>query len=244
MACRDEGGTYDWVPGEWPFTNKLYEVFTECPVCTPKKELSRLLRSSRITEEFQHKTFDNFTLHGRPPVIRAAYNAAKDYADRFLQIRNTPANSIALLGTTGAGKTHLLMAVSNRIMTSGVAVLYFPWVSGINELRDFDDKQRQLERIRRLQDVDVLFIDDLFKGRAKPTPFQMEILFDVLNHRYNEKKPFILSSEWNIQKIGDDFAGGDPAIAGRIFERTGGTEGYMVNISGDMAKLNYRLVGL
>lgn len=216
----------------------------DCPVCTPKKELSRLLRSSRITEEFQNKTFANFNLQGRPPIIRAAYNAAKDYAERFLQIRSTPANSLGLLGTTGAGKTHLLMAVANRIMQSGIAVLYFPWVSGISELRDFDDKPRQLARIRRLQEIDVLFIDDLFKGRAKPTPYQMEILFDVLNYRYNEKKPFLLSSEWNIQKIGDDMAGGDPAIAGRIFERTGGAEGYLVNISGDMAKLNYRLASI
>lgn len=236
-VCQDSGGSFAWQKHD-PFPP--CEVFVPCPVCTPRKQIAALLKSSEITEEFLAKTFENFRLDV-DPAVRAAYRAAQHYAEHFENIRQQKVNSMALLGLTGAGKTHLLMAICNKIMRFGRSVLYFPWVSGSKEFRNFDEKAKNLKRMEQMQQVDLLFIDDLFKGRSAPTDFQMEVLFDVLNYRYLEKKPFLISSEWNIQRIGDYEAGGDPAIAGRIYERTGGTEGYLLNIKGDPAHINYRL---
>ncbi len=138
---------------------------------------------------------------------------------------------MALLGRPGCGKTHLLMAVSNNLIQKGVEVVYFPWVEGFNELKsDFD---RVEERINRLQRAEVLYIDDMFKGRKEPTDFQKEQLFAIINFRYLENKPILVSSEKSIAEMCEF----DEAIGSRINEMC---RDYKVTIAGGI-ELNYRL---
>ncbi|MDN4593192.1 ATP-binding protein [Polycladomyces subterraneus] len=183
-----------------------------------------------MTEEFQRLDFDNFTLEGRPSLIHQAYAYAKAYVEDFEEIKETRKNSIAFLGIPGCGKTHLLMAISNNLMRKGVGVLYFPWVEGFNELKDnLGDLD---ERVRQMQRVPVLFIDDLFKGRKKPTDFQLEQLFAIINYRYFNHLPILVSSERDFDQICDINEG----IGSRIYEMC---KHYTVVLRGE-PNLNYR----
>lgn len=85
--------------------------------------------------------------------------------------------------------------------------------------------------------VDVLFIDDLFKGRDFPTNFQIEQMFAVVNYRYINHKPIMISSEKTVDELCDI----DEALGTRIFEMS---KDYTVVIKGNRKKLNHRLVGL
>lgn len=181
--------------------------------------------------EFQLKTFDNFDIGHRPPIVRDAYHCAKNYYDHFEKFRNDRQNSIALLGRPGCGKTHLLMAVANGLIREGVPVMYFPWVEGFNEIKDNLDLTE--ERINRMQKVDVLFVDDMWKGRRQPTDFQIEQMFAVINDRYLNKKPVLISSEKDI----DEMCAIDEAIGSRINEMC---RDFRVVLKGDKT-LNYRL---
>lgn len=223
IKCRDEEG----------YVVKLddgFEVYKQCD-CTEKKKIDRAFKSSKITWEFQKKTFDNFDLSDRVAVVRDAYHCAKHYVSHFEEIKGERQNSIALLGRPGCGKTHILCAIANELMSTGKRVLYFPWVEGFNEIKD--DLSMTEERINRMQKVDVLFIDDMWKGREKPTPFQIEQMFAVINYRYMEHKPVLISSERDIDQMCDM----DEAMGSRINEMC---KNYRVILKGGR-ELNYRL---
>ncbi len=176
-----------------------------------------MLKSSNISGEFQQITFDGFVLDGRPQCVHNAYNAVQHYLANFESLRGTANNSIALHGVPGSGKTRLLIAASNALLAQGVGVLYFPWVEGSNELRDAVAKKADVQaKIDAMKNVDVLFIDDLFKGRKEVKDFQREFLFEVTNYRYLKHLPMIISREWFIDQI----LSVDEGIGRRIFERS------------------------
>lgn len=214
--------------------------WVDCP-CKDIRSVERSFKSSKITFEFKLKTFDNFILEERPQIVRDAYYFSKTYFENFQQIKEERQNSICLLGKPGSGKTHLLMAVANAIMETKYlydairfpSVLYFPWVEGFNEIKD--DLSLTEERIKKMQKVDLLFIDDMWKGRAKngPTDFQIEQIFAVINHRYMEKKPVLISSEKDI----DEMCAIDEALGSRINEMC---KDFRIILKGDKS-LNYRL---
>ena len=84
-----------------------------------------------------------------------------------------------------------------------------------------------------MQKAEVLFIDDMWKGRKEPTPFQIEQMFAVINDRYMEKRPVLISSEKDIDQMCDF----DEAIGSRINEMC---KDFRVLLKGGR-ELNYRL---
>lgn len=208
------------------------EVAVDCE-CRTERHAERLMKSSKITKNFQSRTFSSFVLNDRPEAVKQAYDAAWNYVVDYPKTEEK--GSIALLGRPGCGKTHLLMAVSNNLISEGVRVLYFPWVEGFNELRnDFDSL---LDRIKALQEAEVLFIDDLFKGQENvegkgPTKFQLEQLFAIINYRYLEGKPILISSEKSMSQICQF----DEAIGSRINEMC---KDYKIFLNGG-TELNFR----
>lgn len=141
-----------------------------------------------------------------------SHDIAFEYTKKFKEIRNNRQNSIALLGQPGCGKTHLLMAVSNNLIKRGVEVVYFPWVEGWTEVGE--DYKTMPEKIRKLQRAEVLFVDDVYKGRAEPTKTQKEQWFAIINYRYMEKLPILVSSERTISEMCEY----DEAVGSRINE--------------------------
>lgn len=208
--------------------------------CVEKRKSNRLMKSSEITDEFKRLGFQNFCTDGKPQVIIDAYECALEYYQDFENVRKERRNSIALLGQPGAGKTHLLTAIANNlIQRKQVPVLYFPYVEGFNDLKD--DFNMLEEKLDRMKKVDVLFIDDLFKptGRdRKPraTEWQVEQMYAVINHRYLNHQPIMISSELTVDELVDV----DEALGTRIYEMC---QDFCVVIKGDRKILNHRLVG-
>ncbi len=217
--CKDENGYLVHEMARDAEGNEYRKDYWRVCECVERKRVARLFRSSNITEAFRQITFDDFTLEGRPKCVHSAYHAVRDYVDHFDEIRRSDSNSIALLGKPGSGKTHLLIAASNVLINRGVGVLYFPWAEGSDEILQAsrEDDDTYSKRIEAMKHVDVLFIDDLFKGRTVPTDFQMKWLFAVINYRYLNNLPMFISSERTANKL----RGIDDAIERRIYERSG-----------------------
>ncbi|SDI87694.1 DNA replication protein DnaC [Alteribacillus bidgolensis] len=216
------------------------EVWVQCS-CIEWRRAQKLIRSSEITEEFRKLGFQNFRTKGKPELIRGAYECALSYFQRFQEIKDLRQNSIALLGRPGSGKTHLLTAISNNLIRKKqVPVLYFPYLEGFNDLKDDFDKLE--EKMDRMKKADVLFVDDLFKptGRDKKpraTDWQIEQMYAVINHRYLNHLPVLVSSEMPIDQLVEI----DEALATRIYEMC---RDYLVLIQGDKFQLNHRLEGM
>lgn len=227
--CKDMGGRIQRVAlSDKPFD--YMDKWEDCS-CVKERMIERLMKSSKITQEFQQKTFKNFETDGRPEIVVSAHKKAVEYAKAFEKIKDTRRNSMALLGRPGSGKTHLVMAVCNYLLKKGVGVHYFPWVEGFNEIKDNLDTLDT--RIRQLQQAEVLYIDDMYKGRQKPTEFQAEQIFGIINYRYQENKPILISSERTISGLCEI----DEALGSRINEMC---RDYKVVIQGGI-EMNYRL---
>lgn len=243
-SCKDKGFHIEKVPALDELGNQRYwpsgepmmiDMFKDC-VCAKKRQGEHLLKFSEITDEFKKMTFGSFTLDGKPEVIKEAYQCAVDYYKAFDTIKDQRCNSISLLGQPGAGKTHLLTALANNLMIKKqVSVLYFPFVEGFNDLKDnFELLEEKLTKMKR---ISVLFIDDLFKGRQFPTDFQIEQMFAVVNYRYLNHKPIMISSEKTVDELCDI----DEALGTRIYQMC---KDYTVVIKGDRKVLNHRLAGV
>lgn len=210
---------------------KISEIARDCE-CKKARVVQRMMKSSRITPEFQSRTFQNFERNGRPPAVQEAYQAAFEFTKGFAD-GNIPRGGVALLGRPGCGKTHLLMAVSNHLLENGIQVLYFPFVEGFGELRGNLDTLD--DRIRQLQQAEVLYIDDLFKGRKDITDFVIEQVFAIINYRYSERKPVLISSEKSVAQLCEI----DEGIGSRIYEMC---KDHIKVLNGGI-ELNYRLRG-
>lgn len=227
----NEGNVIYWPNGQ----EKILDVMKDCE-CHKKVVSQNLIKSSEITEEFKKVGFGSFELEGKHQLINDAYQCAINYFKDFDSIKGSRHNSISLLGQPGCGKTHLLTAVANNlIVKKQVSVLYFPFVEGFNDLKD--DFNLLEQKIQRMKRVGVLFIDDLFKGREFPTGFQIEQMFGVINYRYLNHKPIMVSSEKTVDELCDI----DEALGTRIYQMC---QDFTVVIKGDRKVLNHRLEGL
>lgn len=236
--CKDELG---WIKrvhlSDKPFD--YMDKWEDCP-CTKERAIERLMKSSQISDRFRKKTLNNFVTDGAAAIVKEAYQAAVEYTESFAEIKDSPQNSAALLGQSGAGKTHLLMGVSNDLLKKGVGVFYFPYIEGFSELKDNLDTAGT--RLQKLKTAEVLFIDDLFKGGKRdkhtgikmPSDWEVDKMIEVINHRYLEQKPTLISSERDIAALCDI----DEALGGRIHEMC---RDYMVIIEGGM-ELNQRFL--
>jgi len=208
-----------------------YEVWRYCE-CRASRQAERLIQASKITPEFRQKTFATFDLSQVTGIVRDAYTVAYEYAQTFDAVRERRQNSIALVGRPGSGKTHLLMAVANTLLARRTEVLYFPWVEGFNALKT--DFAKLENKVRRLQTIPVLYLDDAFKGRGMPTDFQREQLFAIINYRYVHNLPVMVSSERDF----DQMCEMDEAIGSRIWEMA---KSYTATLVDEKEELNYRL---
>lgn len=205
------------------------EYWRDCE-CVSRRRTEHLIQASQITDSFRQMGFENFDWRSRPTVVQQAFATTYKFAKDFATIRRSRNNGLCLLGRPGAGKTHLLMAAANQLLDQGVGVIYFPWVEGCADLKsDFDLLH---DKMRRLQATELLYIDDLFKGREKPTDFQLERIFEMVNYRYLNQLPIMISSEWTIARMCEF----DEATGSRINEMC---RNYKVVLDED--GLNYRL---
>lgn len=142
---------------------------------------------------------------------------------------------LALCGQSGSGKTHLCTAAFVKLCYDlGAAGEYLVWTAGARKLKAaaLDDEDGLLEKFKRCE---LLYIDDLFKGRqgAEPSDADIRLAFELLDYRYNQSLPTIISSEFTFAGLLNI----DQAIASRIKEKCGP---YLVSIAPDASK-NYRL---
>lgn len=215
----------------------LMDLWKECECVAKQRELERvdkLLQSSKITPAFRNLTFERFDLRGLTAIVTDAYRKATIYCNKFDAIRKTANNGLCLLGRPGCGKTHLITAIANTLLDRDIEVLYFPYVSGMEEIKsDMKKEDVNKQRFEKMKSVPVLFIDDLFKPPTVPSDYDLKLMFNVINHRYMEKLPILISSELSINEM----VMHDEGLGSRINEMC---KEFRVLMKGGV-ELNYRL---
>lgn len=93
------------------------------------------------------------------------------------------------------------------------------------------DHEYYTKTISKYKLCEGLLIDDLFKGKVNES--DINIVFEIINYRYLNFLPIIVSSGFPIDKL----LYFDEAIGSRIYEMS---KNYIVEIENDIAN-NYRL---
>lgn len=177
-------------------------------VCDCKKRKITKAKMARNGFQAGKKTFDDFIV--KDELSRELLRVGEKHIEN-------PERGMAVLGQVGAGKTHVCLAVAQKLMDTGRDVVYMPYRDMITELKQHTfNYEGYTKLITELKKCETLVIDDLFKGRTIPN--DLDILFQIINFRYLNDKPIIISSE----KTMDELIQIDEAIGTRIKEMTQG----------------------
>ena len=203
--------------------------FKRCE-CYEIVEAEKIFRNSGIKD-------DSFTLSNFQEwndSSKLMKKVSLDYFKNFEQIKDNRQNSLAFLGQVGGGKTHLTVALGlNILKNKKISVVYFSYRDAITDLKqNMLDEVYYKKQISRYQNAKVLLIDDMLKG--KTTNSDKNIMFEIINHRYLNHLPIIVSSEYVINSI----LYFDEAIGSRVYEMC---RDYLVEICND-PRNNYRLM--
>lgn len=197
--------------------------------CYEVNKAKRLWDTSGIDTEQAKQTFTTYETWNKSSA--KAKEIATKYYKEFNTIRHERYNSIAFVGQVGSGKTHLSIALAVNFLKKDISVVYMPYRDVITRIKqnmlDEEYYQKELSKYKMAQ---VLLIDDLFKGKI--TESDINIMFEIINHRYLNHLPIIVSSEFPVYKLLDF----DEAVGSRILQMC---KGYTVEIEG--RENNYRL---
>lgn len=208
---------------------KGYDMYKPCK-CMQMAKVQRIWEQSGISVNDIDKTFKNFEAWNQD--IKDMKDKVTSYLIQFDKIKNDRNNSILLSGKSGCGKTHLSLALANNLLKKKeVAVVYMPYRDIITSLKqNMLDEDYYRKTLAKYQKAEVLLIDDLLKGKI--TESDVNIMFELINYRYLNRLPMIISTEYGQRKLLDF----DEAIGSRIYEMC---KGYVVEIKGKGN--NYRL---
>lgn len=158
-------------------------------------------------------------------------NLAKGYAEK-------PTGWLFMGGQVGCGKSHLCTAVCRELLLKGIGVIYMPWQTDITNLKACSmDTETYDRKINALKTAEVLYIDDFFKPAQgqEPSPADVRIAYDIINYRYINQLPTIISSEHNALEL----VYIDEATGSRVYEMS---KGHNMSVRRSPER-NYRLKG-
>jgi len=110
---------------------------------------------------------------------------------------NLPSPWLVLAGDLGVGKTGLAIGVIKRALAEGKSAIFRPLVELLSDIRATyrtrdASTPDEADMVGSLKAVDVVAIDDL--GAERATGWAQERLFEILNHRYNERRRTVLTT--------------------------------------------------
>lgn len=193
----------------------LYECYPECECMEIRRSIARM-KASGLENSIKQYTFDKF-------------EAVEDWQKKMLETARKYVESgfkegrwLFIGGAVGSGKTHICTACAGKLLYQ-MPVKYMTWPGESARLKAIvnDDEEYGTE-IGRLKNTAVLYIDDFFKpvkddyGIKPPTAADIRIAYEIINHRYINKMPTIISSERYLSELMSI----DDATASRIAERS------------------------
>jgi DNA replication protein DnaC len=227
MTCQICGNT-GWRPIE---RDGLRSVVA-CECRTQPRSDGWWMDRARIPRRYRDCGFDNFeTTHTVGESTKFLFDARRR-ASRFVEDYPVSGHEVEkgllFLGRPGVGKTHLAVAVLKQLMIQkSVDGLFCAYQELLQRIRDSYDPvslSTEAEVLRPILHTDVVVIDDL--GANRVSDWVEDTITYILNHRYNEKKATILTS--NLEDLASDAdrsnersAGGKYRLADTLTDRIG-----------------------
>jgi DNA replication protein DnaC len=198
--------------------NKVAENDTRCPICSgtgwrlvPVEHNGRtveqaarcecirvdpirqMLESSRIPSRYQHCELSNFDHTHDYSSLASAYYACQRYVEEYPNYEG-----LLIWGPIGCGKTHLAVGViKDLVRHKSVDCIFYDHRSLLKEVQhSYNDSVQitEMEVLRPVLETELLVLDEL--GSSKPTDWVTDLISHILNTRYNEKLPTIITTNY------------------------------------------------
>lgn len=220
--CKDTGLIY--------FEDEKGYTFAKPCRCRAVREAKARLERSGLAKLFKSKSFDTFRTCSNAQ-LEDAKKTSMQYTSMFEARKGSDVRSLLLCGQVGAGKTHLGTACCVQLIDKGIPVIYMGYREEMTALKSkVTDEAAYSSEMNRYKKAPVLFIDDFLKGKI--TEADVNIVYEIVNYRYNNNLPLIISTEKKL----NDLIIFDEAIGSRLIEMC---RGYIIEFEGK--ELNYRL---
>ncbi len=161
------------------------------------KRVERIIKNSKMSKRNLNYKFDNFAPNTSNKKV---LDNLKNYSEKL--VKDIEKKGLILIGNNGVGKTHLACSIANKLIENGTPVIYGTLINLLAELRnsyDTDNNISEMEIIKLYENVDLLIIDDL--GKEKPSEWGLEKLFTIVNSRYENNLPVIITTNYNQNSL-------------------------------------------
>ena len=186
------------------------------------------INGAAIPERFRDRTLDTYI--AKTSGQKKALDFSKEYAENFDQVMKEGRCAI-FVGKPGTGKTHLAIGIALSIMQQQRSPVFVTVQRLIRRVKDSWRTKEETESdvINAFASPDLLILDEV--GVQFGSEFEKQLLFDVLNERYEKLKPSILLSNIPSEQLSD-------YLGERVMDRLRENGGALIGFNWDSYRRN------
>ena len=175
-----------WRPvqkGEW-------RAVEPCSCQASRRDLEWYMERAQIPPRFRHCNFEDF-LHNNSSLEMARIKA-RGFATNYPMVEK----GLLFIGNPGVGKTHLTVAILKLLMEQkGVDCFFCNYLQLLKRIEESHDPialRTSSDILEPVLETAVVAIDDF--GARRFTEWAEDTVTYILNYRYDQKKPTLLTS--------------------------------------------------
>jgi len=174
-----------------------FEAVVSCASPSPRKIVG-IINEARIPSRYYEADFSRFD------GFNTSDRSQKTTILNWLKaLKPGQSSGLLLSGPVGMGKSWLLAAMAKHLALRGISVRYADFFQLVHELREaYANEQADRSSLRPLQNVDVLIIDEIGKGRN--TEWELSVADSLISERYNGNKCIIAATNYPLRGSSSD----------------------------------------
>ena len=163
-------------------------------------QLNKLFNFSQL-DQLKDLTFENFKPQGQPGINQNQAASIETAFSNAMRYAKTQKGWLLLKGKYGTGKTHLAAAIANFSLSVNIQPLFITVPDLLDSLRfSYNNPGTTFEeRFEEIRNCPLLILDDF--GTQNATPWAQEKLFQIINYRYINKLPLVVTTNLELNDI-------------------------------------------